>query len=539
MSEIVDFGVNTAITHFISIGGDKMDDDKLEKAGLVYTIVVLIFIVLCTIAAVIIVSKAMHDHNIRGDTIYHESISTKRRLVTNDYSFQDQDVLSSNPERGFYNTSLLVLDEDGLDMPVIHWSFPTISRVSNLLWLKVDLSAFSGNMNNSVDKPLTYDAIAALRYVLEEIKQNNNSVILRFVYDGNADSIIDNKMKVEPSQDTVLEHISQLSQTFKDYASTINVVQIGFYGTWGECYYNTDVNSQSDYYKEITNALLDATKGTDINIALRTPSYYAKYIGTDLSLIHDYDLNNEDSYRVGMYNDSYGGDISDVGTYVNRDSETDWLSKKSEHTFYGGEAVVDSDYSVEDPESALNEYNDGMNFIDEAFKLHTSYLNSEWNQVLHEQWKNQLYTGEDLDYSGETVYRYIENHLGYRFVLKDVSTGSAGDSLLINIKVKNVGFGNVVKHKRTDVVITDNSGNVVKEYLDVGIDVKEFLSRTTTEKEIGIVLPELGKGKYDIYLRFSNGEILNDGKYYGAIRLANDNIWNESLCANYIATFTI
>ena len=183
-----------------------------------------------------------------------------------------------------------------------------------------------------------------------------------------------------------------------------------------------------------------------------------------------------------------------------------------------------------------------MYFIQEAFKLHTSYINWEWNQALHEQWAKQIYTGDNPYYYGKSALTYIENHLGYRFVVKEVRTyenAESKGSLPIDITVENVGFANLIKSKRADIVLTDNSGNIVQTYTGVSIDAKDFLSKTTIKKLINIKLPELALGEYKIYLRLSSGEVLNNGKYYGAIQFANDNMYNTTLEANYIAGFTV
>lgn len=483
---------------------------------------------------------------ITSNISYAETTETKQRITQGlHYTFNEQDVLSDNPEKGFYSSSTIGLNEKGLVLPTGYFSAVTKSKTNNLLYLKVDLSAFSGSMNTAGnDLELTNAAISALEKILEEIKQNNNTIILRFVYDNNATGIVEGIDKFEPKQTMLLRHIEQLGPTLTKYASTINVIQIGFYGLWGESYYNTDVNSHPEYYKQTTQALLNATSGTEINIALRTPSYYTSYREINIEDIEsDITTSSEDAYRVGIFNDAYGASYDDLGTYTySRKAETNWLHNQASHTFFGGEAIVDSEYNSSNPSSAIGPYNTAMYFIEEAFKIHTSYINWEWNQALHEQWANQIYTGDDPYYRGKPALTYIENHLGYRFVVKEVRTYETAESkeiLPIDITIENVGFANLIKKKQADIVLTDNSGKIVKTYSDVSIDARDFLSRTTIKKSISIELPELISGEYNIYIRLSNGEILNNGKYYGAIQLANDNMYNSMLEANYIAKFTV
>lgn len=424
---------------------------------------------------------------------YVETTETKKRVTqAENYKFDEQDTLSDNPEKGFYSSSVIVLKESGLTSTQIE----TKSKTNNLLYLKVDLSAFSGSMNGTGnDLELSDKAIKDLEKTLEEIKQNNNTVILRFVYDNNATGVVEGINKFEPEQKMLLRHIEQLGPTLKSYASTINVIQMGFYGLWGESYYNTDVNSHPEYYKQTTESLLNATSGTDINIALRTPSYYTSYREINIEDIeNDITTSSEDAYRVGIFNDAYGASANDLGTYKDRDKETNWLHNQSSHTFFGGEAIVDSGYDASNPSSAIGAYNSGMYFIEEAFKLHTSYINWEWNQALHEQWSKQIYTGDDPYYKGKSILTYIENHLGYRFVVKEARTYEKAESkekIPIDITIENVGFANLVKEKQADIVLTDNSGNVIETYSNVNMNAKDFLSQTTIKKSINIELPEL------------------------------------------------
>lgn len=40
---------------------------------------------------------------------------------------------------------------------------------------------------------------------------------------------------------------------------------------------------------------------------------------------------------MGLYNDGYMGSNSDLGTFSNREIETNWLHRVTEETYYGGE----------------------------------------------------------------------------------------------------------------------------------------------------------------------------------------------------------
>lgn len=455
------------------------------------------------------------------------------------------DALYQNPERGFYNTNILNLSKSGNTVSDMQ------SRVSKLLYLKVDLSAFSA-WRNGTDIELTEDAINTLKAQLENIKQHNNTVILRFVYDNGATTIVSNLAKFEPQQEMLVRHIEQLKSVFQEYQDTIYTIQVGFYGLWGESYYNTDVNSHPEYYKQTMESLLEATEDTEIIIAFRTPSYIQKWV----------EESEYDTSRVGIFNDAYLSQNDDMGTYINRTEEIKWLSKRN--TSYGGETLPATFTDSSEKTSAYEAYynnsvllDEYVNFLktktqnwdliryteEEMFQTHTSYLNFEWNQYKHYIWANQSYNGKDELYHGKTALEYVQNHLGYRLVLRSVElprTANSKEEIAANITVENVGFGNVLKSKTATLLFVDTNNQVVGT-VDVTnqFDVKSFTSTNKVKKSLNFSLPELPSGMYRVFLRVSNKEKLNDGSYYSAIRFANTNVWEDMLQANRIGSIKI
>lgn len=466
-------------------------------------------------------------------------------IIIEPYYDASLDSLYQNPERGMYSTNFLVMSKSGNTIKDME------AKVSKLLYLKVDLSAFSA-WRNGKDEELTQDVINTLQAQLNKIKQHNNTVILRFVYDNNSTGIYnDNKTKFEPQQTILLKHIQQLKPVFQEYSSTIFTIQIGFYGLWGESFYNTDVNSHPEYYQQTMEALLDATANTEITIAFRTPSYAKSAIQNS----------SYDTSRIGIFNDAYLSQNDDMGTYVNRQAEIEWLN--SRNTSYGGEALpatftdtTETTFAYEKyrQDGSINNYIDSLKSKksnwdlieyteDEMYKTHTSYINFEWNQYKHYIWSNLTYNGKNELYHGKTALEYVQSHLGYRLVLKNVEMpreATSQEKINASITIENVGFGNVLKSKSATLLFVD-SNNSVKGTTNITnvFDIKSFKSESKVKKSITFKLPNLTPGTYKLYLRISNNEILSNGTYYCAIRLANNNIWNESLQANRIGAIKI
>lgn len=421
-----------------------------------------------------------------------------------------------NPERGFYKTSFLKLS-------------PSENKATNpnakLTHLRIGISDFSGKVNGNHDIEFTEDALNALNETLTNIKNNNGSAIIRFAYDN-----FDGKADVEPSIDMILKHISQLKPVIEENKEVITYIELGFFGPWGEMH-TSKICTTENASKAIDEMLNITPK--EIKIGVRTPNYYAKWAGIDRGKL-DKNITEEgtNQYRVGLYNDGYLGSESDLGTFANREIEIKWLEKQAMHTLYGGEVVAN--YATGAPLNTVNYMSK------EAFKTHTTYLNSEWNNEVINQWKQESYDGEDELYIGQTGYKYIENHLGYRFVLKKseiTNQINEKDKLKIKLQIENVGFANLINNKKVTLII-EKDGKM--QEIPTNIDATKWNSKEKSSIDIEVPLPEnIEPGEWNIYLRISEYGDINTDNNYKCIQLANNNIWKQEIGANYIGKATI
>ncbi|MGN1419377.1 MAG: DUF4832 domain-containing protein [Acutalibacteraceae bacterium] len=414
-----------------------------------------------------------------------------------------------NPERGFYRPERIVLTESGCGKVTL----PT----TPLVHLRFGISALSPKNNDGNEPEFSSRMLEDIANVFSALRQNGQTAVIRFAYD-DFDGVAD----CEPSIETIEKHIAQLAPLFDEYSDVIASVEAGFIGPWGEMH--TSAMANQEVFNRLIDALVDAVP-ENIGITVRRPKFFADWVGIDLSEIDTYKAEEGTAaYRVGVFNDGYLGSSSDLGTYKDRDKEVAWLSDQATHTLFGGEAaLIDSDRS----------YN-SIDFISaEMFKTHTSYLNIEWNDTLVGLWQNELYEGSDIDYYGQTAYKYISDHLGYRFVLRSAALPeSAKNSLSVDFAVLNVGCGNIVKPKQAEILFVQN-GKVFSQ--DTEIDVRNWLSRETATVSINAEIPQgIEVGSCDVYLRISS-----DKSALTAVRFANDGIWNEQLGANLIGTFTV
>jgi hypothetical protein len=210
----------------------------------------------------------------------------------------------------------------------------------------------------------------------------------------------------------VLHHIAQLKPLFQSNEDVIAVVQHGFIGVWGENYYTdhfgdasligqgklSDQNWQDR--EEVLAALLDAVPKSRM-IQIRYPQLKQKYLyGIDAPVTTSpmtgaqaYD--KSDMARIGFHNDCFLSGPDDQGTFWNYGTDSEaasnetgilkpYASQEGKYTAVGGETCLDISY---DPQNNCDA-NGGM-AIAEMRRLHYSYLNSDYNNEVNNDWEKE------------------------------------------------------------------------------------------------------------------------------------------------------
>lgn len=465
------------------------------------------YILILPILVIIITSILL----INGST----SLDTSLALVT-DINYTESTREINNPERGFY-------EPIGINMGLVNNK--VLNPTNNLIHLRVGIGAFSSQVNGDKDLMFTDDMLNALDQTLKNIKNNGGSVIIRFAYDN-----FNGTKDLEPSMSMILTHIKQLESLFNDNADVIAYIELGFFGPWGEMHSSSICTNEN--VNEALKLMLSITP-EDMKIGVRTPGYYASYVGINRDILNENITKlGEDAYRIGLYNDGYLGSESDLGTFKNRDIEISWLNNQAKHTFYGGEVVAN--YASSTPLNTI-EY-----ISSEGFITHTTYLNLRWNNTVIDEWKNTIYNGNDELYNGSSGFLYVNNHLGYRYVLTSSNLSNiitTNSNLEGYLTINNVGFANLINKKITTIILTN--GESIYE-ITTDIDARSWDSNTISDVNFSISLPnDITIGNWKVYLRISQyGEYETDNNY-NCIEFANDNIYDETLGANYIGTINI
>lgn len=424
-----------------------------------------------------------------------------------------------NPERGFYRTAGLRLAVSGNK---------ATNPTAKLTHLRVGIGKFSGAFNGNQDLEFTQDALNALNETLANARKNGCSIIIRFAYDN-----YEGRGNLEPSMDMILKHISQLKPVFQANQDVISCIELGLFGPWGEMH--TSSMCTTDNVNRAIDAMLNSAP-EKIKISVRTPNYYAKWLGIDRADLDKHVAQKGTrEYRVGIFNDGYLGSGNDLGTYANREKEITWLEKQAMHTLYGGEVVANAN------PSNVPAINTAAYMSQEAFRTHTTYLNAEWNNTVINSWKNETYNGDDNIYAGQTGYTYIANHLGYRFVLRKSEMPKSiiqNQRFKLNLNIENVGFANLVNDKVVSLVFVKDDE---KYEIKTNLDATQWNSTEIAKINFATQLPKnITPGEWKVYLRISNEGSIDTDNNYQCIRLANKGtMWNQTLGANYIGKFTV
>lgn len=431
---------------------------------------------------------------------------------------------------------------------------PVYNPTSNLMLFFIDIGEFSCGVNGTKNEDGTYTEgtdydlddtfFRAWDKTLQNCYNNGCMVALRFRYDD------EGKDNPEPASfEQVLHHIEQLKNSglFEKYSDIIAFVECGFVGKWGEMHGGKYTSVQ--HKAQVLEALLQAVPAP-IPVTVRTPDIFAEWAGITRAELSDRELIDslsESKYtsdiqknkdRIGLFDDGYMGSNSDLGTYANREIETNWLSVQTLTSYFGGEFSGNIDFAKQ-YDTYLPE-----NSIPEMYKTHLSYINSN----IFNLYKDYTFSTEyDINnsnnsaYYGQTVFQFIRDHIGYRFVIRDsklTETVGQGEDIQVNFKVENTGFANVIPQVQSYVLLEKDG---IFTYAAADIDCRQWLSCTETENTLNITLPDcLPAGNWNIYLKLSMGtpiDILNMNSR--SIRFANDDVWNPSLGANRLGTVNV
>ena len=448
-----------------------------------------------------------------------------------DISYDESTEQIDNPYIGFYKPIYLTLKREGSAASKSHY---------NLTHIRCDLSDFSGSFNGDADSALTDDALNALKNTLKNLRDYHCTAIVRFAYHPGFDS---KKTPCEPDIKTILGHQQQLGAVLSEYSDVVVCVECGLFGKWGEMHGTSMCNK--DNFNQAIDKWLEVLPD-NITVNVRTLKYYCDWCGANQSkLSSNITKPGDKEYRVGIFNDGYLGnedddDIdTDLGTYKNRTEEINWLKNQATHTLYGGELVTNVGNG--------NVKNTAAYMETEAFNTHTSYLNVQWNDKAVDNLRKESYSGNDPLFEGKTGFDYVQNRLGYRFVVKGVKLTektTTYEDFGMEVGIYNAGFANLVRDKKMSLIFEGTEGTYRFELTNGLLPVTSWNSKELVTIKPTVDLPaDMPLGDYKVYLRLADDN-KSEGLSGYPIRFANEKkgdtvIWNKELGANLLGSVTI
>ena len=400
----------------------------------------------------------------------------------------------ANPERGFskytecnLGTGTGSLDESTLRQYRINDNITLIYRI---VYLK-----------NFRSDPLSDVALADLDEDFETMRNAGIKCILRFAYSSN---------ETEPDApfSIISQHLDQLKPYLEKNADVIAVMQAGFIGAWGEGYYSSSgLNSSGGRY-QVYNKILRALPVKRM-MEVRTPAYKREFFQRSTNITAAEAFTEVDVARVGFHNDCFLASADDYGTYTNVTVDKAYISKECLYVPEGGETC---------PPSGVDPA-DGAKAQAEMRYLRWSHLNQDYYHGVNDLWK--------VDFSMDNIIR----ELGYRFqLLSGEYTGTVGQggSFHARIILKNLGYAPLYNPRTVELVLKNTA---TAETYKVNTGIEPRLWKPSLESAIDTVVgipDDMPAGEYDLYLNLPDPEVTLYSLPAYSIRLANENVWDET-----------
>lgn len=458
-----------------------MSRSKQSKSSLFHTLIV-IFITYFIILFIIIGTVTFIRDRYR-DFDYQPFVST-----------ETADELH-NPYRGFYTLYGFILSNEANDLQKLLDRIPQ-DNVNNLALVEINLIRFA-------QSDISYRGLQQLDAILAKWAESGSQIILRFLYDWDGKN-----MDTEPEDiNQILTHMEQVAPIVNTYADHIYILQGIFVGNYGEMN-NSSYLGEEDI-KLLVNKLFTLTDSsiflsvrtpaqwricTDLYIPLVSTSYFPSFNGTLIS-------------RLGLYNDGMLGSVTDLGTYGytsfydapsfsykgTREEELDFQHNLCDYVPNGGEVVID------------NSYNDLDNAIRDLKTMHVSYLNSSYDSAVLNKWKNTTYHSTDC-FNGIDGYTYIQEHLGYRYVLRSSNIEYNtwfDDNAVLSCTLENVGFAPCLRNLTVSFLLEDAESLAIIE-IPLEEDFRYLSSDAVLRLTTELPIRDYTSGTYRVYLKITD-----------------------------------
>lgn len=395
-----------------------------------------------------------------------------------------------NPGRGFYEIHTFALGQKW-DLENLRWCI----RPEHTLALAVL------DIRQARERELAVKELSDIDAMLGAFGTLGTDILLRVVYDREGRG-----MQNEPALlSRVCGHMRQLSPVIQAHREHILLLQGLLVGSWGEMH--TSKFLQPASIRQLAEVWLEET---DLCVAVRTPAFHR--------ILSGHGPAGGTGGRLALYNDGLFGSETDLGTYEDREKDLEYLQESCRRSLNGGEAVCGAPEAKIFGSRASKPkafYPGAEEIVDRMRRLHIAYLNNAHDVRMLEHFKS-------LGYKNQTLYDYIEGHMGYRFAVTKAAARSLGErGVRLEIQVKNMGFGNLCQEAEAFLVLEGQDGQ--RRELPLAADPRLWDAGTTTVIYADISDPATATAYLSLRRREGGGvlQFANQGQREGLVTLGS------------------
>lgn len=396
-------------------------------------------------------------------------------------SYSESNEAIANPYIGWYHTYSYDITEDtSFDPATVDYAM-ALDNTTRLCLLQI-------NLDHYTQDAISNHGIEDIRSILDKWSTTDKQLMIRFCYNTGEE----NDANEPEDLSIVYRHMEQLSTVINEYASRIYILQGVFLGKNGETLSSGLLTTDSladlnHYYASLTN--------NNLFLSVHDASQYLQVIGQNEIPPTLYTSDKTLFYRIGLNSDTLSMHMATA----------EQNATASIATFAPCGGAIANDSLLSNVAGAITRLEMG----------HISYLNADQDASILNDWKTTSYTGEDA-YNGLTLYDYVTTHLGYRYIVKDVSlsfdTWKDTDGSL-TLTLENIGFSNgympydislLIRNQKTEEMIT----------LPLDTDSRSWNPKEPVTITQSLTLRDYDKGTYNLYLLLrdpASGEIIKLG----------------------------
>lgn len=427
--------------------------------------------------------------------------------------FEATEEVFANPERGFY------LPRDTHSDRYAPLGVEELRRARAEGGMTLVYRGFI--LDDFVDSPISADYLSRMGQDFAALREAGFKAIVRFAYTTGVKTAPGTRWPpIQPYGDAdlgrILGHIEQLEPVLRANADVIAAVQAGFIGIWGEWFYTDhfageDLDSPTPEHwesrRQVVGRLLEALPES-LPLQVRTPQQKQMLTGSTVPLDPIAAFGATPRARLGHHNDCFLASDTDYGTYRDLEADYGFLEVDTRYVAVGGETC-----NPNPPRSTC------ASALVEMARLHWSYLNSGYHQVVLGSWREGGCMAE------------VERRLGYRLSMvsaRYARQARPGVGWRLQVGLVNEGFAAPYMPRRVEVVLR-HRGSGREFRADLGVDLRRLSPETplVIDQTLGLG-DRLPEGLYEVFLHLPDPDPVLARRPEYAIRLANRDVWDEA-----------